>query len=227
MLHEWEDACRRLKALSALGLPDNMPVFDCFESVVKISTPGGDSVSVTLRDLETLLSPAILLLPGRSGAIVPIRARFAADLFGNSPQIGLLDSPEARLLRERVYFSDPRTSPILSKGKPILFYESGKDNGRSSIIAIARVVRTDFVSKATVVSEVLRRGVLSKQKLIRMGKSAFLAATMFDNILHFQNPVRLDRLRGLGFSDPANLVTARSVSEDILTAIVREGKPSA
>ncbi len=223
----WDLVCAQLKKIAGLGLPEKMPAFEYPEPMIPLSSPTGDSISVKLPDLETLLSPVLLLLPGRSGAIVPIKARFAADLFGNSPQLGLLDSPEAQLLRERTYFSDPRTSPLLGRGNPILFYESGKERGRSSVIAIARVVRTDFVSKETVVAEVLRRGVLSKQKLIKMGKSAFLAATTFDNILHFKRPVPLDRLRKLGFHDPANLVTARPISNEVLISVVLEGEPSA
>lgn len=222
----WGSVRNNLDNICGLVLPEEASTWDKPSDAVKIVTPTGNPIAVTLDDLETLLSPSLFLIPGRPSSVVPIRARFAADLFGNPSQAQLLHSPEATFLRERIYFSDPKTSPLLQKGRLIFFYESGKDRGRSSVIAVARTTRTDLLVKEGVVSEVLRRGVLSEQKIKRMGRSRFSAATTFDNIFHFRAPITYKRLRELGFNDPANLITTRSFSERFFEAIVQEGSPS-
>jgi GNAT superfamily N-acetyltransferase len=221
----WPSIRNSLRRAAGLILPECIPKFQSYADMIQVTAPTGNLVFVSLEDLETLLSPILLLLPGRTGAIVPIRPRFASDLFGKSPQLRLLYPPEAGFLRERIYFSDPKTCPLLQRGKLVLFYESGKERGRSSIIAAARVVRTDLVPKAGVLTELLRRGVLPEKTLKRMGRSAFSAATIFDNILHFRNPVSLKRMQALGFKDPANLITTTSVADEVLGLIVHEGKP--
>lgn len=223
---DWLSIRSQLRTIAGLSLPQSMPEFIGPSQLLEVSTPTGETISIRLRDLETLLSPVLLLLPKRTGAVVPIRPRFAEDLFGSSAQLKLLESSEACLLRERVYFSDPRTSPLLKESIPILFYESGKGSGRSSIIALARVLRTDLVSKESVLSELLRRGVLSQRALEKMGRSPFLAATSFDNLMHFRKLISLARLRELGFHDPANLITAREIPSDVLTSVIREGQPN-
>jgi len=222
----WISTRNSLKRTAGLTLPEEIPEFRTCTDLIEISTPTGNPALISLEDLETLLSPVLLLLPGRTCAVVPIRARFASDLFGNSPQIPLLHSPEARFLREKVYFSDPKTCPLLQRGTLMLFYESGKEHGRSSLFAAARVIRTDLVPKEGVFKEILRRGVLTEEKLRRMGRSEFSAATIFDNILHFRNPISFKRMQELGFKDPANLITTRSVSDEVFELMVHEGNPS-
>jgi hypothetical protein len=222
----WRSVRDGLQNACGLVLPEKVPTWAKFNDAVEIITPAGNLIAVTLFDLETLLFPILLLIPGRPSSIVPIRARFAADLFGGSSQLQLLHSPEAAFLRERVYFSDPKTSPLLQKGRSIFFYESGKENGRSSIIAAARVVRTDLIVKEGVISEVLRRGVLSEQKIKRIGRSRFSAATIFDNIFHFRTPITRKRLEVLGFKDPANHITTRAFSDEFFEATIQEGSPS-
>jgi GNAT superfamily N-acetyltransferase/predicted nucleic acid-binding protein len=217
----WSSIRHSIMRAAGVILPESMPISTA--DMIEIMTPSGSQKLVSLEDLETLLSPVLLLLPGRAGSIVPIQSRFVSDLLGNSPQLRLLHSAEARFLRERVYFSDPKTSSLLQRGKPILFYESGRGGGRSSIIAIARVVRSDLVSKKGVLTELLKRGVLTEQTLQRMGRSELSAATVFDNILHFRNPISLRRMQELGFHDPANLITTKSVSFGILSSIVNTG----
>jgi hypothetical protein len=222
----WDLTRGQLKSLAGLILPITIPEYRDPTQSIEITAPSGEIVSIALEDLETLLSPVLVMLPGRSGAIVPIRAKFAADLLGSSPQLSLIECHEARFLKERIYFSDPRTFPILQHGTPILFYESGKGLGRRSVIAAARVVRTELVSKESAVREFLNRGVLEERTVKRIGKSALVAATTFDNLMIFARPVSLGRLRQLGFDDPAQLVTARSISEKIFTSVLAEGEPS-
>jgi GNAT superfamily N-acetyltransferase len=224
-ISNWSSIRSGLQNICGLMLPETPPTWANSKDVVEIITPAGNSIAVGLDDLETFLSPVLLLLPGRPSSIVPIRARFVADLFGNPSQPNLLHSAEATFLRERVYFSDPKTSPLLQKGRAIFFYESGKDKGRSSVVAAARVVRTDLLVKEGVISELLRRGVLTEQKIKRMGRSRFSAATIFDNIFHFRTPVTRKRLGELGFKDPANLITTKSFSDKFFEALIQEGSP--
>jgi hypothetical protein len=127
------------------------------------------------------------------------------------------------LLRERVYFSHPRTAGVFAKGIPILFYESGRKGGSASVTAAARVVRTELVSKDGANQELLRRGVLDRKILKKICLADTVAATTIDNIMIFGNPVRLERLRSLRAIDGANLVTARPLEAELLIRIIDEG----
>jgi GNAT superfamily N-acetyltransferase len=219
----WKTFSQLLRRVAGIGVSDTPPRFEGFRQPISVSSPSGGTVTVPLKELETLLSPVLLLLPGRSGSIVPIRRRFAAELLGGSPQLSLIAYPEAILLRERVYFSSPRTAAALSEGTPILFYESAKEGGRASIIAAARVVRSERVSKDAVGSRLSRRGVLDPRSLRRITAAPTLAATTFDSIILFQKPMPLCRLRQIGCASGANLVTSRRISPEHLMRVVEEG----
>ncbi len=219
----WACVCQQLKKGMGIGLPDSIPSFRSLEQLVLIDGPIGNSVGVPLGELETLFSPALFFLPGRSGAIVPVRRIYAADLVGGGKQLSLLAAPEAVLLRERVYFSNPRTAGVFTRGIPILFYESAHKGGSASVTAAARVVRAELVSKDGANQELLRRGVLDRKTLKNICLSETVVATTIDNILLFRNPVRLERLRSLGAIDGANLVTARLLRADVLIQIAEEG----
>jgi len=219
----WAWVGQQLKKGMGLELPDSIPSYHSIGQTIPIKGPTGQVVNVPLEELETLLSPAILFLPGRSGAIVPIRRVYAADLIGGAKQLSLLASPEAVLLRERVYFSHPRTAGVLTKGIPIFFYESARKGGSASVMAAARVVRTELVSKDGANQELLRRGVLDKKILKNICLADTVVATTIDNIMIFRSPVGLERLRALGAIDGANLVTARPLRAEQVIKIVDEG----
>jgi hypothetical protein len=154
---------------------------------------------------------------------VPIRRIYAADLIGGAKQLSLLASPEAVLLRERVYFSHPRTAGVLTKGIPILFYESARKGGSASVTAAARIVRAELVSKDGANQELLRRGVLDRKILKNICLADTVVATTIDNIMILSNPVVLERLRVLGAIDGANLVTARHLRAEQVIQIIDEG----
>ena len=219
----WISLCQQLKKGMEIELPASIPDYQSLEQSILIKGPTGQAVSISLEGIETLLSPAIFFLPGRSGAIVPIRRIYAADLIGGAKQLSLLVSPEAVLLRERVYFSNPRTARVLTKGIPVLFYESGRKGGSASVTAAARIVRSEIVSKDGANQELLRRGVLDKKVLNKICLSKTFVATTIDNIMLFRNPVRLERLRTIGAIDGANLITARPLSAEQMIQIVEEG----
>lgn len=219
----WASVCQQLKRGMGLELPGEIPLYHSLEQELLIKGPTGQQVRIPLGEFETLLSPCLFCLPGRSGAIAPIRKVYAADLIGGAKQLSLLASPEAVLLRERVYFSHPRTAGVLIKGSPVLFYESGRKGGSASVTAIARIVRAEIVSKDGANQELLRRGVLDKKILKNICLADTVVATTIDNIMSFRNPVGLERLRALNAIDGANLVTARSLRAEQVIQIVNEG----
>jgi ribosomal protein S18 acetylase RimI-like enzyme len=216
----WDTFADQIRKVSGLGFPEVMPDYVSNDQVVRVRNSMGATLTIPLNMLETLFSPVLFLLRGRPGAIVPIRRRYVDDLLGGCPQLSFLRPPEARLLHERVYFSSPRNADTLSEGTAILFYESGHDGGRASVIAAARAVRSERVSKNAITPRHTRRGVFEQKNLQQLTKTPTLAATTFDNVLPFTNPVPLHRLRQFGCS---NFITARQISHEKLSLIIKEG----
>lgn len=219
----WEQLRRQIEKAAGIRLPTSIPSFETSKSGVEIVSPSGQHLLVSLSDLESLLSPILLLLPGRYGAVIPIRRSYAVDLIGGSNQLSLLPSRETVMLRERVYFGDPKNARILKEGTAILFYESAPDGGRASIVAGARVVRSEIMSKGAVVPDLYRHAVLSPKDVERIVRDPSVLATTFDNLLVLPKPVPIERLRQLGCMDPANFVTSCQITSENLRAIVEEG----
>jgi GNAT superfamily N-acetyltransferase/predicted nucleic acid-binding protein len=219
----WAAVIQQLKRGMGVELPDAIPTYHSPGQNIQIKGPSGQTIAVALEELETLLSPCLFCLPGRGAAIVPIRRVYSADLIGGANQLSWLASAEAKLLRQRVYFSHPRTAKVIEKGVPIFFYESARNGGRASVTAAARIVRTEFVPKDGTNQELLRSGVLDEKALKKICLADTVLATTIDNIIIFENPVGLKRLRRLGAIDGANLVTARKLRPDQVDQLINEG----
>jgi len=203
--------------------PDALPTFTAYDQEVPFRTKQGISRNVKLCDLEKLLSPTLIILPARSGNIVPIRRIFADQLLGASRQMSLLPKREALLFSERIYFSASRNANLFKAGMPLLFYESGRAGGSASVTACARVVKTTVLKKIDISSHLLRHGVLESDDLEQLTANDSMCVTTFDNIMHLENPVPLDRLRELGCVDASNLVCPRQISDQQLVSVLREG----
>ena len=219
----WPQFSRQVKKASGIELPSVSPSFELSARGIAIVTPAGQNLVVTVQDLEGLLSPVLLALDGRSCAVIPIRRSYAFDLIGGSNQASLLPSRETVLLRERVYFSDPRNARVLGEGTAVLFYESAHDGGRASIVAGARIVRSECMSKGAVLPSLYRHAVLSQEDVGKMNRAPSVLATTFDNLLVLQRPVSIERLRQLGCVDAANFVTSCRITSEQFCRIVEEG----
>lgn len=218
----WEATRRSLKSLARAELPSSIPRFKSADQRIQIKTSSGEVV-IVLQDLETLLSPALFLLPERPGVVVPIKRVFAEELLGTGRQFSLLSAPEAVLLKERVYYCTPRAEHLLVPGTIILFYESSARGGSKSIIAAGRVKESRILTVDEVNSDTRRRGVLRTDTFKHIGTSSRKLAITFDNIMAFENPVSLDRLREIGCVDRANFVTAKRIEPDQVISIIHEG----
>jgi GNAT superfamily N-acetyltransferase/predicted nucleic acid-binding protein len=206
-----------------IDFPDALPQFTAYDQEVPFRTQQGISRSVKLSDLEKLLSPTLIILPNRFGNIVPIRRVFADQLLGASRQLSLLPRREASLFSERIYFSASRNASLFKAGMPLLFYESGRAGGSASVTACARIVQTKVLKKTDISSHLLRHGVLESDDLEQLSATDSMCVTTFDNIMHLDNLVPLDRLRELGCVDAANLVCPRQISDHQLVSILKEG----
>jgi GNAT superfamily N-acetyltransferase/predicted nucleic acid-binding protein len=206
-----------------LDFPNALPTFAAYDQQVPFRAKQGISYNVKLSDLEKLLSPTLIILPNRYGNIVPIRRIFADQLLGASRQMSLLPKREALLFSERIYFSASRNANLFKAGTPLLFYESGRDGGSAAAIACARVVKTTVLKKIDISSHLLRHGVLESDDLEQLTANDSICVTTFDNIMHLEHPVPLDRLRELGCVDASNLVCSRQISDQQLVSVLREG----
>lgn len=202
-----------------------MPSFGHNEQSIEL-TADGRTNSLSLVDLESVLSPALFLLPGRSAAIVPIQRVWADDLLGGI-QLPLFPKPEAALRSRRVYFSSPRNAATLVRGRPIIFYESGKGLGRSAAIAVARVSRAEVIQKDRAPEELLQAAVVRGRALNRLTKDTTVLAVWFDNIMPFATPVSFAQLKVLGVDDKTNLVRSREIDAETASKIIGAGRPHA
>lgn len=219
----WNKVRKTVQQCSGLILPENPPDCTNAEVDVRFVTAGGFDGALSLPRLESLLSPTLIIGPGRCGSIAPIRRVYSEQLLQASKQLLLEPTREAALFSERVYFSTNRNSRVLRPNTALLFYESSGGGGRASAIALSRVRNTEVYTKKEISSEMLRHGVLDSSDLAELTASESVAVTTFDNVILFQQPIRLDRLRQLGCVDGANLICARPLTHEQLVAVIQEG----
>ncbi|MGA2511625.1 MAG: GNAT family N-acetyltransferase [Candidatus Acidiferrales bacterium] len=218
----WLKTKTAIERCSGISLPDLMPSFLSGDQLIPIVGADHASRAAKLNELEDLLSPTLLVLPGRVGRLVPIRGRYAAELLGSSDQLSLLPNLEAMLFSQRVYFCTPRNARSFQKGVPLIFYESGHRGGRSCAIAVARIKDAAVVKKTDVPPSLLRHGVIETNAMDDLSSTDDVAAVTFDNVMLFRTPVKLARLRELGAIDRANLITSRAITHDQLVQILTE-----
>jgi hypothetical protein len=82
------------------------------------------------------------------------------------------------------------------RGTPVVFYESGKSNGRSAAIVVARVISTVVVPKGQIAASLLERGVVDDEGLEDFNSGKVVAATTVDNVLKLRRPVSFKTTQG-------------------------------
>ena len=213
--------------LTGLRLPQALPTLDEFQNTgVTIENPKGEPISILkLFDFETLVSPALILCPKRTGLIVPIRACFARDLFEKAHyQMDLFPAREAILHVEKAYFRFPRKIKLFERGLPVLFYLSGKGGGTKEVIGCARVTYSDVLSVDQVNVPLWRQGVLSREELLQISDpSDNIHVFTFDNFNLFSERIPFRFLRDSSLITKANLVSVEPLSADHITRLCKCG----
>jgi hypothetical protein len=112
----------------------------------------------------------------------------------------------------------------LSRGTPIVFYESGKANGRSAAVAIARITNTVVIPKSQIAAALLDGGVVGEEDIKNLSSGDLIAATTVDNVLKLRKPVSFKHLQELGCVDRSNLITSKRIALDQLEQILNKGQ---
>jgi ribosomal protein S18 acetylase RimI-like enzyme len=220
----WPSVRQHLQVTADMRLADDLASIVDDEMRIQFQDQSGTEFVIDLFDLETILSPTLFVLPGRGAVLAPIRAAYADDLLGTSEQTSLLPRPQAAILHERTYFSSVRNERLLVPGTPIVFYESGKANGRSAAVAVARVTSTVVVPKSQIAATLLDGGVVAEEDIKELSSGESIAATTVDNVLKLRTPVTLRELRALGCVDRSNLITSRPITAVQLQQILTKGR---
>lgn len=215
----WDKTRLSIERIVGLKIQANCPTYD--KPRVKITTPVDENIEIELFELETLLSPSLFALQKRKAVVVPITRSFAADLLGTDLQYSFLEVPEAQFLSRRTYFNTTRATRSMIRGSVIAFYESSRGKGRSAIVAVARIVDVTSVLVSSV-PESFRRGAVVDD-IGSLTKSDRILATTFDNLIEFNKPVTLEKLRQIGCVTKTNFVSATPISAKHLSAIVEAG----
>jgi GNAT superfamily N-acetyltransferase len=215
----WGMLQSKLLSNSNIKLPDSIPLYQHQNQQIQVITPDQNRRFITLDELESLLSPALLCLPGRPAVIVPIQRRFSEPLLGHSEQASLLPESRVSLYQERRYISASKTLRYFKRGTLVLFYES---KGRGALIAIARVRHAYLKPADDIQHEDLEHSVLTRGDVRSIGKANVKTITEFDNIFKLPCQVPLATLRVIGCGEAHQLLSTHPISDKQLQGILHE-----
>lgn len=219
----WQAARQSLLSATSMQLPENPPQYRHVDQELPVIRPDGQRTHVPIFQLEALLTPALLCLPGREGVMVPIQRRFEEALIAQSPQASWLPMNKAQLRPQRLYVSGPNTLKAFRRGDLMFFYESSKDRGVRSVIAVGRVLRAFHRGQGDMDVGDLSGSVLTEDQLSEIGTSATKTITAFDNVLRLPRPVGLDALKVLGCGAAQQLLTTQRLSSMQVQGILEKG----
>jgi len=218
----WHETISELDSLAQFKLPNVCPTFNNIDQQVEVMCPDGNRRYVSLYDLESGFSPALFCLPGRPAVITPIQKVFALPLLEHSPQGSLLPRARATQYSERHYLSAEKTLKFFVRGTIMLFYESGKNGGSKSIVAIARVRNAYLKPEDAINRADFDPSVLNVETLSSIGRSKSKTVTVFDNLILLPKPVAMNDLIEMGCGKPYQLLSTRPITFEQLNKILNK-----
>ncbi len=225
--NNWNTFCVEVEKITGLGLPVKMPTLEELNHTgIVINNQSDSSIcNLSLFDFETLVSPGVVLCPGRAALVIPIQIKFAKHLFVYVQAQGeLFPAPEALLRVEKAYFRSARKASYFNPGSLILFYLSGSGGGTKEVIGCARITYSNILSIHDVELTLERQGVLSRFELERIAnRSGKLHVFTFDNLNLFSVRVPFEFLKRGAMISGANLVTVEQLSSKHCVQILEYG----
>lgn len=216
----WERSATELRRCTGLILPRTIENWDRATKIA-VRYPSGESIEVSLDDLDALLCPTLLITPTTSGVLVPIKKSFADELLGTSKQekFKFLENKDASFVSTRGYVNSPNRATFFRPDTPILFYESLGSGGRGAVVAMARIRDSLVMGKKSIGNAVQQTLVVDDFDSV--SNSSKVLVTTFDNLLRFPKVSPLSKLREIGAIDGANLVSARAIDAHQIDAVLQ------
>lgn len=215
----WKEFAEDLRS-EGLEISQRLPSNAEIENTGILLTIGSSRGVFSLFDLETILSPLIILTPGRSSFIVPIREKFA-HLLNVEVQMPLLPEPQGVLRAERAYFASVQAVRKLHRGAIVIFYVSGSNKGRKEAVGICRVTACGVFPLEIALTKFKTQGVYRDEEIHAVGEQ--VGVFSFDRFTKFRNPIPYKQLVSMGCVGGANLVSTQRIDYEQLTAIIRKG----
>ena len=224
----WDVFSRDFRELTGFRLSERIPNVEEFVNTGVALKDHADKVVcyLNLFDFETLVSPGIVMCPGRQGLIAPIRAKFAKDLLATAEdQPDLFPAPEALLHVEKAYFRHPQNASAFKRGILVLFYMSGQGGGTKEVLGCGRITYSEVLRASAIGLALYRQGVLPRQKLeeIADSRTGRIHVFTFDNFNHLPARVPFHVLKSEKIISGANLVTVERLSSRKLVKVFELG----
>lgn len=218
----WAKFRAQLQQVGNIKLPQETPGFHDYGQLIDVITPDGNRRFIPLDDLESLLSPTLLCLPGRPAVLTPIQKTYSEPLLGHSPQSSLLPATRVSVFNDRHYISSWRTLRHFRRGTLMFFYESGGKGGRSAVVAVARV-RQAYLRRAEDIGVTdLSQSVLDNDSVDALVKSKRVTVTVFDNCFVLPHEVSLEQLRSIGCGSSTQLLSTHPITATQTSEILRK-----
>jgi hypothetical protein len=219
----WSSIMEQLRRKTGVTFPPTYPTGLADDTMLLAKDPAGGAFRINAGTLEHLLDPTVILWSGRNGVIVPIRRSFADELLGTSSQLefSIVERREASFRSKRAYVNTPRAAAKMRPNVPVLFYESGREGGRSAVIAVARIVDSLVTRKKEISDDSARRIATEHVDQFSSGEDVLL--TTFESVMPLPRPCPLEELRKMSATGTQNLLTATDVSSANLARIVSMG----
>ncbi|MGJ8529381.1 MAG: hypothetical protein ACSHWX_12680 [Maritalea sp.] len=162
------------------------------------------------EELEKTMSPALILAKNRPTIIQPIKRSFADELLGTSNQQNMLEQFGGAYLAKKTYVCSGRSKNSFRANQIVFFYESGRNNGRQAIVAIARVDDVLHSKKDEVGAAEMRHTVVESVDQFAAGSDVTLFS--FSSLLRFPRPVLYSELKKIQATGNSNLQSATVVT---------------
>ena len=181
----WSNFAERFKAASGMDVHFDHDKLNGLP--FKLLSTGSPERELSLFDFETLISPGIVGLPNRVGAIVPIRREYSRILMPEAVHQGQLFAGSVACVRiERVYFLSRNRTGLFPKDAIVVFYESSFGEGSGEAIGYGRVTYSGYLTVPEAISKLSRQGALSKERLEDMANETNrVTAFTFDSFQEF------------------------------------------
>ncbi|MBX9859246.1 MAG: GNAT family N-acetyltransferase [Sphingomonas sp.] len=215
----WEAIRHTTRRKTGLCLPTRWPQLSDSSRNIVVTTGSAQQLNLSPERFEDMFGPTLYLWPGREAVIVPIQRAYADELLGTNtqPRFSFIEDRDVSFLSRRAYVNTPRARNAMRPGLPILFHESGKNGGRSAVVAIGRIVDSVLIPKETVSADALRRVVVDD--LSEFSAVDEVLMTAFDNLIVCPKPVPFATLKEFGATGARNLISATPVSHENLIRI--------